>query len=340
MNEALVLNDRTRGTSGYRLRPHDLVTAVLALLFALFSLAWPGTGTTNLFGAAFSRGFFMAAVYLVVALLSLSFPLIETALTRRGKAFARIAGFVHTYYPEAFIALFFTDSILLSAQVMGGYSHDPFFVAADQAIFGCQPSRELAPALGSQPWINELMFGSYFAYFAFMTSTLWIPYVKGEREEGERQMFVVAAVMALVSTWYVFFRVQGPKYWLPDLRTAWYTAFEGGLFVRLFQNTLAATTLSGAAFPSTHVILTLTTLGLAQKNDKRLFALYLPVACLILVSTVYIRAHYATDVLGGALVAATLSPLCYSAYGRADRLAARLSFYVSARARALAGSTG
>jgi len=146
--------------------------------------------------------------------------------------------------------------------------------------------------------------------------------------------------MALVSTWYVFFRVQGPKYWLPDLRTAWYTAFEGGLFVRLFQNTLAATTLSGAAFPSTHVILTLTTLGLAQKNDKRLFALYLPVACLILVSTVYIRAHYATDVLGGALVAATLSPLCYSAYGRADRLAARLSFYVSARARALAGSTG
>jgi membrane-associated phospholipid phosphatase len=328
------LNDRTAGPSECRLKAHDLVTAALAILFALFSLAWPDTGIESLFDASFDRGFLMAAVYLAIALLALLFPLIESVLARLGSGIARIAGFLHTYYPEAFISLFFTDAILLSARAMGGYSHDDLFVRADQAIFGCQPSRELARALGSQAWINELMFGSYFAYFAFMALTIWIPYFKGDRREGERQMFVVAAVMAMACVWYVFFRVQGPKYWLPDLRAAWYESFEGGLFVRLFQNSLARATLSGAAFPSTHVILTLTTLGLAYRNDKRFFALYLPVACLILLATVYIRAHYATDALGGILVAATLSPLCYKLGGKAELLASKLSGYLPPSLRA------
>ncbi len=269
----------------------------------------------------------MAAAYLAVAALSLLAPRLEgfDAKGRRSaEALRELLLFVRTYYPQAFIALFFTDAILLSAQAFGGYSHDALFAAADQAIFGFQPAREFYRALGSHPWVNEIMFGSYFLYFGFMVVAIWIPYAKGDRAEGERQMFAVASTVAVVFAWYVFFRVQGPKYWLPELKDAWYSGIRGGFFVHLFQNSLARTTLSGAAFPSTHVILTLTTLRLAYRNDRRFFALYIPVAILILCATVYIYAHWASDILGGALVALTLPPLFYRLHGRANRFAGRL----------------
>jgi membrane-associated phospholipid phosphatase len=310
-------------SSACRLKAHDLVWASLSLLFAAFSLAWPHTGEIG--GSAFARGYPMAAAFLAVAAFSLLSPLAESRLGGRGARPTRIAGFVRTYYPQAFIALFFTEAILLSSQALGGASHDAFFEAADLAIFGFQPAREFSRSLGSPPLLNEIMFGAYFTYFAFMVFSVWIPFLKGDRAEGERQVFALTATMALVFVWYVFFRVEGPKYWLPDLRNSWYDGIKGGLFVRLFQHSLAKATLSGAAFPSTHVILTLTTLALAYRNDRRFFALYLPVALLIVCSTVYIYAHWASDVIGGILVAALLPTLFYRLYPRADALAARLS---------------
>ena len=312
----------------YRLKAHDLVLALLSIAFAAFSLACPWTGSLILGGEAVPRGYPMAALYLCIAALSLMVPFAASRLSARVGGRRRLAGaldFLRTYYPQAFMALFFTDAILLSAQALGGASHDAFFESADQAIFGFQPAREFSRALGSRAWINELMFGVYFAYFPFMITAVWIPYFKGDRAEGERQIFTVCALAALVCTWYVFFRVEGPKYWLPDLRKAWYDGIEGGFFVALFKRSLATATLSGAAFPSTHVILTLTTLALAFRSDRRYFAVYLPLAALILCSTVYIRAHWASDIVGGALFAIFLAPPLYRHYGGADRLAARVS---------------
>lgn len=305
----------------YRLKAHDAAWFLLSILFALFSLAWPSTGYMRLGDLVLLRGYWMALAYAGIAALCLLAPLLD-ARFRASRPF----GFLRTFYPQAFFALVFTDSILLSAQAMGGQSHDAFFAGLDQAIFGFQPAREFSRALGSRPWINELMFGAYFAYFAFMVIAVWIPYLKHDRAEAERQIFVVTATVALVSVWYVFFRVQGPKYWLPDLKSAWYDKVEGGIFVGIFKRSLATTTLSGAAFPSTHVILTLTTLALAYRNDRRFFAVYAPVAVLILCATVYIHAHYAVDILGGMLVAAVLPPLFYGSYPRLQRSLARFGF--------------
>jgi membrane-associated phospholipid phosphatase len=318
--------------SAYRLKPHDLAWALLSLLFAAFSVAWPNTGNPG--PGLHARGYLMSLAFLAIALFSLLAPRAEARLAasaawRASPPLRALAPFVRTYYPQAFIALFFSESILLSAQALGGISHDDLFAAADQALFGFQPAREFSRAFGAPPLLNEIMFGAYFLYFAFMVFAVWIPYLKGDRAEGERQAFVVAATMAIACVWYVFFRVQGPKYWLPDLRDSWYDGIKGGLFVKLFQHSLAKATLSGAAFPSTHVILTLTTLGLAYRNDRRFFAAYVPVAALILCSTVYIYAHWASDVLGGILIALVLPPLLYRLYGPADALARRLS----ARAR-------
>jgi membrane-associated phospholipid phosphatase len=315
----LALRSISGSPGGYRLKAHDLACIVFSFLFAVFSLVWPNTGRESVFGFTLARGHLMAVVYAALAAIAFLAPLSETRCS------ANVVIFLRTYYPQAFLAIFFTDSILLSTQALGGLSHDALFAASDQAIFGCQPAREFSRVFGSHAWINEIMFGSYFSYFAFMIVTVWIPYIKDDRKEGERQIFAVFATSGVVCTWYVFFRVQGPKYWLPDLHAAWYNGIDGGLFVSIFQHSLANANLSGAAFPSTHVILTLATLGLAYRNDKRFFALYLPMGILIICSTVYIYAHYATDILGGALVAMVIPPFFYRCYGAVDDLAGQLS---------------
>jgi len=316
-------------SAAYRLGATDLVVAALSLAFAAFSIAWPRTGTVGLHGIAVPRGYLMAAAYLGIMALSLLAPLAEARAESAGFG-GRAFVFLRTYYPQAFIAVFFTDAILLSAQAFGGVPHDAFFAAADKSMFGFQPARQFSRALGSRAWINEIMFGVYFAYFPFMITAIWIPFFKGDREEGERQLFTVCATIAVVFTWYVFFRVEGPKYWLPDLRKVWYDRMQGGFFVALFKRSLAKATLSGAAFPSTHVILTLTTLALAYRNDRRFFAVYLPLAVLILCSTVYIRAHWASDIFGGALAALLLAPLFYRLHERAEKLATAVGGRLSA----------
>src|SRR5208337_4260241 len=114
----------------YRLKAHDLVLALLSIIFAVFSLAWPQTGSLILGGAAVPRGYPMAALYLCIAALSLLVPLAASRLPTRAGVRGRLASaldFLRTYYPQAFFALFFTDAILLSAQALGGVSHDAFF---------------------------------------------------------------------------------------------------------------------------------------------------------------------------------------------------------------------
>jgi len=292
------MNDIESHPEGYRLEAQDLVLGFGALVFAAFSIIWPDTGLAVLFGRRIPRGYAAAVAFLAIAAISLVVaPRIE------GRSANPFLLFLRRFYPQAFCSSFFTESILISSKAMGGLSHDDLFAAADRAIFGFQPSIEFSKAFGSLPWFNELMFGSYFFYFVILTATPWIAWLMGRKAEARRQVYVFTTVYLLVDLFYVFFRVQGPKYWFPELHAAWYDGFSGGVFVAFFQRLFATTTLSGAAFPSTHVMLTFLTLGFARRLDKRLFAAYLPLAALIVLSTVYIYAHYAVDALGGAAFA-------------------------------------
>jgi membrane-associated phospholipid phosphatase len=311
----------------YHLEAQDLVLGVGALLFALFSVIWPDTGMSSLLGRAAPRGYPVAVAFLAIALISLVIaPRIEA---RSSNPFLL---FLRRFYPQAFCAAFFTESILLSSRAMDGFSHDAFFAAADQALFGFQPSVEFSRALGMHSWVNEIMFGAYFVYFALLTVTPWIAWLKGYKGEAARQIYVFTTVFILVDIFYVFFRVQGPKYWFPELNAAWYDHFEGGFFVVFFQRLFANTTLSGAAFPSTHVMLTFLTLSFARRLDRRLFAAYLPISILIILSTVYIYAHYAVDAAGGALFAIILSRIAEVARPSLEGLCRRRGIAAQAQA--------
>jgi membrane-associated phospholipid phosphatase len=298
-----------RRTANRAARPEaqDLVLAAGALIYAAFSLVWPGTESVVLFGTAIPRGYGVALALIGLA----AFALAAAPRLENG---GPLLAFLRRFYPQACYPFFFMEGILLSAQALG---------VVRAALFGFQPSIEFSRAFGHLAAVNELMFASYFSFYLILAVTPWIAWFRGDREEAKRQVFDFTSAFVLLGIFYVFFRVQGPKYWFPELHEAWYGSFRGGVFVAFFQAAFQNVTLSGAAFPSSHIVITVLSVRAAQRMDKRLLAIYIPVAVLLSLATVYIYAHYAADVLGGALTGLALAPLFLRLRPRIEALCGR-----------------
>jgi len=283
----------------------DLAIALFALEYAGFSFAFPDSGPVAAPGLP--RGLVVGTVFVAIAAMALLVPFVKR------EAPAPLA-FVRTFYPQLLLILFFEESILLSVGISHGLVHDQEIAAIDKALFGFQPSRRFHEGLARFPAINELMFGGYFLYYVMFAVTPWLAFFQGRKEEAEREIFVYVAMMILIFTWYLFFRVEGPKYWFPDLKSQGYAEFSGDLFVPFFRNVFRNTQLYGAAFPSTHVAFSLLMTIYAARTRRSLLWLYIPAFTLVAAATVYIYAHYFADILGGIAATALLAPTLLRAY--------------------------
>ena len=76
--------------------------------------------------------------------------------------------------------------------------------------------------------------------------------------------------------------------------------YADGVFYQMVESAKAAGERPTAAFPSSHVgISTIIMLLAWRTGDRRMFFILLPFYVLLCLSTVYIQAHYAIDVLAG-----------------------------------------
>jgi membrane-associated phospholipid phosphatase len=76
------------------------------------------------------------------------------------------------------------------------------------------------------------------------------------------------------------------------------------------------------AFPSGHTMITVAVLIVAWRRARRLFWFLLPVALLLIASTMYCRYHYFVDVIAGVVLAFATVPLGDRLYERMRRSAA------------------
>lgn len=320
----------------YRPEPHDIIMAILFLMLAAFSAIWPNTGLFGLGTFQVARGCLTAPLYLLLSLTCLTLGRLD--LRGASPAFR----FVRTFYPQALFGFVFRETILLSAPANGGSSHDAVFAKVDHLIFGFQPAREFSAAFRGSAFVNELMFAAYFSFFIILAVTPWIAWFKGMKEECRREMALLAVSSLAFSVIWIFFRVMGPKYWLPDLHASWYSEFHGGPFTAFFKAIFAYTNLSGSAFPSGHVAISVLLCTFVARSEPRLLPLWMALTCLICLSTVYIYAHWAADVLGGIIATAIVLPLFAAAKRPLYRACSRLGAAGSAfgAMRRLEATTG
>jgi membrane-associated phospholipid phosphatase len=161
----------------------------------------------------------------------------------------------------------------------------------------------------------------YWLYFP-MVATLSFYYFFKRPSEVERCTFIIMAAFFLHYIIYIFLPVAGPQFYFPIIgeEAASSGVYEnignyfnqhpdisiaqegkGVFFTELVNMAQRAGERPTAAFPSSHVGVSIVMMILALRGSRKLFFGLLPFFILLCCATVYIKAHYLIDALTGAL---------------------------------------
>lgn len=200
---------------------------------------------------------------------------------------------------------------------------DHIAATAEQNIFGSQPALHFSQSMSS-PIFSELMYMGYASYFPLIALTAVYIFLY-RREKFCWAINVIISSFFIYYTVFVLLPVTGPQYYylavgqeqitqgiFPNVHHYFHThtermtspGYTHGLFYHLVEQAHAAAERPTAAFPSSHVGITVILLLLAARlRCKPLLCIMLPFAILMLPATVYIRAHYVIDAIAGLITA-------------------------------------
>lgn len=232
----------------------------------------------------------------------------------------KVVSFFRHFYPVLFYTWFFTETGRLNRMFYTDYL-DPALIRWEQAIFGFQPSVSFMERL-PHLIISEIFYASYFSYYIMIAGIGLALYLRN-RAQFFHYVSVVSFVFYVCYSIYIFLPVIGPRvffreihgYSLPEELQALAATdlyplhLRSGVFFQLMAWIYRNFESPGAAMPSSHVAIALTTVYFSFRYLPKIRFLHAAVAFLLCLSTIYCRYHYAVDVFAGILTAAVLLPL-------------------------------
>lgn len=213
----------------------------------------------------------------------------------------RIGQALHDLYPLILLGGLYTELGLVSLDFGVGrlLQHDQVVQGWEEALFGLQLSYEWIRRAPSVFWSGLLHF-AYFTYYPIIYLTPVALLITGRRRGA--QDVVLATMIAFVACYvvFVFYPVGGPNYAFEHptgpVREVW--------SARLVYGVLDLGSAIGTAFPSSHVAATVAAVATTWSASRRVFAVTVLPAVLLVVATVYCQMHYGVDALAGLAVAA------------------------------------
>lgn len=180
---------------------------------------------------------------------------------------------------------------------------DAVVVGWEQHLFGGQPARELAAA-HPDALLANLLHLCYLSYYLLIFVPPAILYVRGRRAEFRRTVFAIAAIFAASFVAFVVFPVEGPRYLWPPL-----PAPPDEPVRALALHILAAGSSRGAAFPSSHMAVSVVQTAFALRFQPVVGVVSLVLTLGIGIGAVYGGFHYGTDMVAGALFGLVVAAL-------------------------------
>jgi membrane-associated phospholipid phosphatase len=191
------------------------------------------------------------------------------------------------------LALFSAPRLVVPA--LGLPSRDGLLLGLDRALWGETPAVLLAPF--ARPWFTELMSACYLSYHLYfhgaLAYALWQPLEKGRRLF---EWMFTALPMGIAG--YLLVPAMGP---LKALTEHFGAPLTGGPITTLNDWVVQHGSAVYDVFPSLHVLMTCVLLEHDRREHPLRFQWMLPVAVGLVLSTVYLRYHYAMDLLAGFL---------------------------------------
>lgn len=174
---------------------------------------------------------------------------------------------------------------------------DDALLAWDRWLLGETPAVRLEA--WARPWLTELMSGCYASYQLYLHAALvWA--LKGDAEAAEQLGERVFTALLVGYLGYLVVPAMGPVA-TPDLFVG---PLPGDGVLRHLNDALVMR--GGAiydAFPSLHVAITGVLLAWDRGRHPWRFWLMVPVSVGLVLSTLYLRAHYAVDLVAGLALA-------------------------------------
>ena len=265
--------------------PRKNLTAIdkITLLYLFVTTIFIGLAWNDLENRLISLGFRIFSI-LIIYLMAYFQDLFRNGVM----TFVRYAyplGLIIYLYPETdqFNNVFFNDQ-------------DPFFYRIEELIFGCQPSL-VFPDRFPQLWMTELMSFGYFSYYLVIFGFYLILYIK-DFDLFYRITFIILSAFYTYYLLFIILPVAGPQYFLPSPQNEVPKAYLFSSMLKLVQELGERPT---GAFPSSHIGVVTIVMWYSYKHIKKWFFILLPVTILLLLSTVYLKAHYLVDVIVGLL---------------------------------------
>lgn len=200
-------------------------------------------------------------------------------------------------YPVLFAGYFYTETVHYNKLFFDNL--DSLFIQMDEWLFGFQPSLEFSKNFSSS-WFAELMYFGYFSFYFIILGFIIIMYFKHKKFFVEN-VFKVTFSLLFFYFLFAIFPSAGPQFYFNEIERV--VPMNGFIFQDIMHAIQAGAEQPTGAFPSSHVGVTVAILILAQKKLPLFFKFCLPLTVILILSTVYIKAHYAVDAVFGLLIA-------------------------------------
>lgn len=200
-------------------------------------------------------------------------------------------------YPVVFAGYFYTETVHYNKLFFDNL--DPIFIRFDEWVFGFQPSLAFS-AYFSNSWFAELMYFGYFSFYFIIIGFIFAMCFKSKYLFLETTFKVTFSLLFFYFI-FAFFPSAGPQFYFDSPASVVPT--NGYWFQDIMHAIQAGAEQPTGAFPSSHVGVTVAILLLAKNRVPLFYKICLPLTFILILSTVYIKAHYAVDAIFGILIA-------------------------------------
>lgn len=199
-------------------------------------------------------------------------------------------------YPLILSGYFYSETVFYNKLFFKNL--DPYLIQIEQSLFGWQPSLEFSRYLSHQLF-SELMYFAYFSFYVLIFCFALYLFLK-RKEYFKEGIFKLSASLYIFYFIFCLFPSAGPQFYFDAPENILPDAYVFNHIMHFIQDTAEQPT---GAFPSSHVGISLIILLLTREKAPAFYKIAWPFVVLLIFSTVYIKAHYTIDIIGGLLIA-------------------------------------
>ena len=206
---------------------------------------------------------------------------------------------LHAWYPILMALVIFEEVAPLNLMFVGEWQ-DRHLLAFESAMFAQPPTVWLSRF--ASPLVTEVLAIGYFSYYVMLAGVALVLYRR--RDMAAFQDVMASGVLAYLICYVIFvvFPTEGPSHTLRHLQAG---TFSGGPFWATVALIQATAGVHGNAFPSAHAAGAMVALVFSWRHVRWLTVSMLLFVILMCVGAVYLRYHYASDMIAGLLVGLT-----------------------------------